>query len=115
MTNITIFRLPWGQNIKNREQWYQAREHGFEFTCEHDGEEAAEHAFFITNAPLELIDSDTVEKYGLDDFRGPSLSVGDIVRVEDYVTRKMPDYFLCKTIGWEKFDGDIFEMLKYLQ
>ena len=78
------------------------------------GEEAAEEAFHLTNAPDELLEEDQKAFLKELDFRGPSLSVGDVVRVAPVVDKKFSEYYICKSFGWEKFTGDYFKLLRYL-
>ena len=53
------------------------------------GEEAAEEAFDLTNNPSR--EDERMRVYG----RGQSVSVGDVVLVDD-------DVYLCMSCGWEK-------------
>jgi hypothetical protein len=64
------------------------------------GEDAANQAFKIFNAPPE--DLDPNEREILGDFRGPSLSVGDIVEVHPPTDSKEKAMaFLCESMGWD--------------
>lgn len=58
-------------------------------TTAHDGEDACEEAFDLTNNPSRQEERERV--YG----RGRSVSVGDIVMVNDAV-------WLCDNFGWKK-------------
>ena len=101
--------------FNDRENWYIAREPGFSYQSRLTGEEAAEEAFHLTNAPDESLDEKQKEILKEQQFKGPSLSVGDVVRVEPIVKgSKMPEYYLCKSFGWERYGGDVIQLLKYL-
>jgi len=116
-TNITVFRAPWNSIVefKDRENWYVARDSGFSYKSKLNGEKAAEEAFHLTNAPDEYLKDEQKQILEEQHFKGPSLSVGDIVKVEPIVRgSKLPEYFLCKSFGWEKFDGDVIQLLKHL-
>ena len=58
-----------------------------------EGEAAAEQAFHLTNAPKEILSDG--EKWMIRDYRGPCLSVGDVVKVDEVE-------YLCASTGWEK-------------
>lgn len=107
-----------GENYLNyfhdRENWYQYRTSGFMYTTQLDGEAAAEEAFHLTNAPNDCLTDAQKELLAEKNFKGPSLSVGDIVRIESVVTRRMPSYYLCKSFGWEEYNGDRIQLLRYL-
>jgi len=112
---ITIYQQPWDKrNWDSREEWLVEREEGISYKSYLTGEAAAEMAFHLTNAPKEMLDEN--QKILLEelDFKGRSLSVGDIVRVEPIVRTSLPQYYLCKSMGWEKFEGDVISLLKYL-
>ena len=115
MNEITIFRLNWGVgNMNDRENWYRPRQYGLMYKTNLKGKEAAEEAFVLTNAPEEVLTEEQKDILAEQNFKGPSLSVGDVVRVESVVTRRMPQYFICKSFGWEEYDGDRFKLLKFL-
>lgn len=115
MNDITIYRLPWGIDYSSqRENWYESRVMGFRFRSELEGEKAAEEAFHLTNAPDEILTEEQMALRG--DFKGPSLSVGDIVQVTPVVVdfnSYSTKYYLCKSQGWEKFTGDTIQLLKH--
>jgi len=116
-TEITLFRLPWNvSTLRNeRENWFQDRVSGLSYYTDLEGEQAAEEAFHITNAPEDYLTDDQKEVLLKHNFKGPSLLVGDVVRVESVVRgRDLPEYYLCKSFGWEKFDGDRFHFLRHL-
>lgn len=115
MNEVTVFRVPWGTiDWNNRENWYKHREPGFSFKTKLEGERAAEEAFHLTNAPDECLTDEQKQILVEQNFKGKAMSVGDVVRVENIVSRRMPQYFLCKSLGWEEYQGDRFELLKYL-
>lgn len=120
---ITIYRFPSfnqvsfhsGENwYRSRENWYHHRISGLTYTTELEGEAAAEEAFHLTNAPEECLTKDQRNLLAQINFKGPSLSVGNIVKVENVVTRKMPSYYLCKSVGWEKYSRNRIKLLKFL-
>ena len=116
-SNIVVYRLPWDslRSLHDRENWYVARESGFSYRSCFSGEKAAEECFHLTNAPDDYLEEEHKEILKEHQFQGPSLSVGDIVRVEPFVKgSKMPEYYLCKSFGWEKYRGDVIQLLKYL-
>lgn len=117
-TKVTVYRLPWSsvtEFSEARESWNVSREPGFSYESELEGEHAAEEAFHLTNAPLDYLNDEQQNILKEQDFKGPALSVGDIVRVATFVRgQKMPEYFLCKSYGWEKYNGDVIELLKFL-
>lgn len=115
---VTLYRRPWGTfvTLDEREKWFAKREIGFSYTSELDGEAAAEEMFHVTNAPIELLTEDQQNMLKLLHFNGPSLSVGDIVRVESYLKKHSTpsEYYLCKSFGWEKYGGDVIDLIKYM-
>jgi hypothetical protein len=112
-SNVTIYRLPWSpDHHKIREDWFQERQEVFHYRSELEGEKAAEEAFHITNAPDECLTDDQKMIIALNEFKGPSLSVGDVVRVRPNSISVLPSYYLCKSFGWEKFEGDVIKLLK---
>ena len=116
-STVTIYKLPWGTSYHNdRENWHIDRQDGFTYVSDLDGKDAAEEAFHLTNAPTECLDEKQQYILQLADFKGPSLSVGDIVRVAPYIkpSSTSPEYYLCKSFGWEKYEGDVIELLKHL-
>lgn len=98
----------------NRESWYIHRTSGFMYTTTLSGEAAAEEAFHITNGPDDCLTDEQRELLLKKDFKGPPVVTGDIVRIESVVTRRMPSYYLCKSFGWEEYNGDRIQLLKYL-
>lgn len=116
--HITLLRLPWTTSyFKDREKWFIDREYGMSYYTDLSGQEAAEEAFHLTNAPLELLSEEQKQILKEENFKGPSLSVGDIVRVESVIRLKnnsFPEYYLCKSFGWEKYNDDPIFLLKHL-
>jgi hypothetical protein len=117
-STVTIYRLPWGVNYSNdREEWYKDRTLGLTYLSHKEGEKAAEEAFELTNAPADYLSEEHQELLKSLDFKGPSLSVGDVVRVEPYINsgKQLPEYYLCKSYGWEKYDkNDLIPLIKHL-
>jgi hypothetical protein len=117
-SNVTVYRAPWTPLLRfseDRENWYVEREPGFSYQSKLKGEEAAEEAFHLTNAPEDCLEDNHKEILAEQQFKGPSLSVGDVVRVEPIVKgSKMPEYYLCKSFGWERYGGDVIQLLKHL-
>jgi hypothetical protein len=114
-SNVSIYRLSWSEDHLNvREQWFQKRQEIFQYRSALGGEQAAEEAFHITNAPEECLTEEQKAILAINQFEGPSLSVGDIVRVQSCQTNLLPEYYLCKSFGWEKFSGNNIELLKHL-
>jgi hypothetical protein len=116
--NVTLFRLPWTtSHFEDREKWFIGRESGMSYYTDLGGEEAAEEAFHLTNAPESLLTDDQKEILSEQNFKGPSLSTGDIVRVESVVRLRnnaFPEYYLCKSYGWEKYNDDPIQLLRHL-
>jgi hypothetical protein len=117
-SNITIYRLPWNVsfNLDNRENWLQYREPGISYDSNLEGTAAAEEAFELTNAPLEYLSESQQQLLKSLNFKGSSLSVGDIVRVDPLIPwgPKLPEYYLCKSFGWEKYEGDPIKLIGYI-
>ena len=112
---ITVYQQPWNnRNWDSRVEWFVDREEKISYKSALTGEEAAEETFHLTNAPEEMLDEDQKNLLKKLKFKGPSLSVGDIVRVEPIVRTSLPEYYLCKSFGWEKFEGDTITLLKHL-
>ena len=119
MNIASIYHLPFYKHLYlvDKENWFVERELLFSFETKKKGDKAAEEAFVITNAPEEVLTKK--QKELIKGFHGPSLSTGDIVKIE----RKMrvsgdkhkPEYYLCKSVGWEKFDDNTIELIKYLK
>lgn len=112
---VIIYRLPWStDHHKIREDWFQERQEIFHYGSELEGEKAAEEAFHITNAPDECLTDDQKAIIAMNEFKGPSMSVGDVVRVKPSKPDVLPDYYLCKSFGWEKYEGDVIQLLRYM-
>lgn len=116
-STVALYRRPWyASNLSKREEWFIERELGLTYVSNLKGEAAAEEAFHLTNAPTELLTEVQQEMLQLLGFKGPSLSVGDIVRVEEYpkIHSTPADYYLCKSFGWEKYEGDVIKLLRFI-
>lgn len=76
--------------------WLLPRKHVYTYLTEAEGQEAAEEAFHIFNAPESMLEE--WQQYIARGYSGPSLSVGDLVEInqEDY---------LCCSMGWKTRDG----------
>ena len=113
---VTIFRRPWGFDIdwEKREEWFADRTEGMTYKSTLKGEEAAEEAFHITNAPDDCLTDEQKLILEREGFIGPSLSVGDVVRVSPVVRKGSSEFYICKSFGWEKFTGDYFQLLRHL-
>jgi hypothetical protein len=68
-----------------------------------DDQALCEVAFHLTNAPIEYVDDEYLEL--IKDFRGPSLSVGDFVKVGERV-------YKCVSVGWEEVSMAAFNELR---
>jgi hypothetical protein len=116
--NVTLFRLPQTSSyFEDREKWFVDRESGMSYYTDLSGKEAAEEAFVLTNAPSEFLTEEQKQILKEENFKGPSLSVGDIVRVESvfrFNTNSFPEYYLCKSFGWEKYNDDTISLLRNL-
>lgn len=116
-SRVVIYRLPFNLSYsEDRENWFRDRESGLSYKSALLGEEAAEEAFHITNAPEEVLTDEQKSLLKDLNFKGPSLSVGDVVRVEPYIKKHSTpaEYYMCKSFGWEKYSGDIIRLLKHL-
>ena len=117
-STITVYRTPRNSVIlfEDRENWFIVREPGFSYKSAFKGEEAAEEAFHLTNAPEECLEDKHKQIIKEQQFKGPSLSVGDVVKVEPIIrsSKKLPEYYLCKSFGWERYGGDVIQLLKHL-
>lgn len=67
-----------------------------------DGVDAAKEAFHLTNCPFDYLSE--VQQACVLDYRGPALSVGDIVEVRPVVAggEEQVERFLCSSHGWEQ-------------
>lgn len=116
-TTVTVYRLPWNLSYSSdRELWHRDRTPGISYTSELEGEAAAEEAFHLTNAPEDYLEEGQKALLKSLEFKGPSLSVGDIVRIEQYPKQHSTpaEYYLCKSFGWEKYDKDVISLIKHL-
>lgn len=115
-STVSIYRLPWtADSFKIREEWYVDRQEVFVYHSELEGEKAAEEAFHITNAPDECLNDNQKAILAMNDFKGSSLSVGDVVKVttQPRNPNELPKYYLCKSFGWEEFTGDQIQLLRH--
>jgi len=78
--------------------WTLPRKHIYTYLTDAKGQEAAEEAFHIFNAPTEMLEE--WQQYISKNYRGPSLSVGDIAEVDGVE-------YLCCSFGWEKRSKDV--------
>lgn len=114
---ITIYGSQFGFFREDRENWMYHRRERLSYHSSKEGEQAAEEAFELTNAPEDYLTPEQLDLLKSLKFKGPSLSVGDIVRVEPYIRQHSTpaEYYLCKSFGWEKFEGNVIELLKHLE
>jgi hypothetical protein len=110
MTTVTVYKLTNKHPLLERENWYLPRKENLTYSSSLHGKDAAEEAYDITNR--------LTTNTNVDMFHGPSMEVGDVVRVENVVRasgdNQIPEYYMCKTIGWEKYDDNIIDLIKYL-
>lgn len=109
-STVTIYTLQTKHpSLKERENWFLEREEIGSYDSSQIGESAAEEAYKITN---------NRNQQALDNFHGPPLNIGDIVRVENRIRmsgdKQIPEYYMCKAFGWEKYDDDVIQLIKYL-
>lgn len=81
--------------------WTLPRKHVYTYLTETKGQEAAEEAFHIFNAPESMLQE--WQKFVVKGYKGPSLSVGDVVEVDGV------DY-LCCSFGWESREENCLPM-----
>lgn len=84
---LECYKKTW-ENEKNEINHYDKEDYNYEYVYENDSEKVdLEEVFtkFNINHPK--------------DFKGHSLSVGDVVEVEDGGEKKL---FVCDSIGWKK-------------
>lgn len=81
--------------------WSLPRKHVYTYLTDAKGQEAAEEAFHIFNAPESMLEE--WQQYVQRGYSGPSLSVGDLVEVDGV------DY-LCCSVGWEKREVNCLPM-----
>ncbi len=117
-STVTLYKLPWTPRYLDiREDWFVDRQEGIVYHTELEGEAAAEEAFHLTNAPAECLTEAQQHILIRNDFKGPSMSVGDVVKVESYPrdNKQVPTYYLCKSFGWEKFNKkNTIQLIKHL-
>lgn len=111
-STITIY-TPQARSLtlKERENWFIEREEVGSYVSQLAGEAAAEEAFCLTNNRNSNLSTELTK------FHGPSVYVGDIVRVESAIRvsgdKQVPEYYLCKSFGWEKYDDSVIELIRY--
>ena len=100
MNQVRIFVQDLKAGLGHRQHFFEAdwslpRRHVYTYLTEAEGQEAAEEAFHILNAPESMLEE--WQQYIARGYSGPSLSVGDLVEVnqEDY---------LCCSMGWKTRD-----------
>lgn len=115
---VTIYSLQWdAEYISKREKWFVDRSEALTYQTDHDGESAAEQAFHLTNAPEEYLTEEErlIITNNFPRSLPPSVKTGDIVKVEPILRGiNLPDYYLCKSVDWEKFDGDRIQLIRHL-
>jgi hypothetical protein len=101
MAQISIYFMDWGQPDQlfvNQKSWLVPRKNiPIAYTTEFEGERAAEEAFHLMNAPVELLGSKALNI--LRNWRGRALSTGDVVGVRTPVKTQ---YYMCKSTGWQE-------------
>ena len=118
--NIAIYQRTWTPySFKNREEWFVDRKKTLTYKTKLEGEAAAEEAFELTNAPEDYLSEEQQEVVRQLNFQGPSLSVGDVVRVESCIRvpgdNNVPEYYLCLSAGWSKLNlSDTSTFVKFL-
>jgi hypothetical protein len=81
--------------------WDLPRKHVYTYLTDAKGQEAAEEAFHIFNAPEDMLKE--WQKFIAKGYSGPSLSVGDLVEVDG------KDY-LCCSVGWKRREENCLPM-----
>lgn len=101
-TKVTIFSQDFKKNPQGFiESWDLQRKPTLEYHTKTEPDKAAEEAFGLLNMPTELLSKeDLIKTKG---FRGPSLSIGDVVQTEKEGKILL---FLCTGNGWEKKEID---------
>jgi hypothetical protein len=115
---ITVYKiLDEEASLEERENWFLPREESFSYKTNLFGERAAEEAFYLANTSIEKYTS--VQKIIFEKVKTPQMSLlnGDIVRVETpFKPKGTPaEYFLCVKTGWEKYTGDVIQLLKFFK
>jgi hypothetical protein len=115
---VTIYSLHWdAEYLSKRERWFVDRKEAFSYQTNRNGESAAEHAFHITNASEDYLteEDQLIITNNFSHSTLPSVKTGDIIKVESIIRgTNLPDYYLCKPHGWEKFDGDRIQLIRHL-
>lgn len=97
-TKVTILSQDFTKTPKGFiESWDLQRKPTLEYHTKTEPDKATEEAFSLLNMPPELLyKEDLIKTKG---FRGPSLSIGDVVQTEK---EGKILHFLCTNTGWEK-------------
>ena len=99
MTTVRIFTQDFDRKFGREgyqfftSDWSLPRKHAYTYLTDAKGKDAAEEAFHIFNAPLELLNE--WQQYISRSYSGTSLSVGDVVEVNG-------EEYLCCSVGWER-------------
>ena len=98
MTTVRIFTQDHKAGLGHCQHFFEAdwslpRMHAYTYLTECKGSDAAEQAFHIFNAPESMLEE--WQKYIARGYKGPSLSVGDVVEVDGVE-------YLCCSVGWKK-------------
>jgi hypothetical protein len=105
MVTVTFLRQPYDafHRFTTTPTWETKREQVLEMLLElpvgKHWEYLAEKMFHLTNAPEECLSDEDQEIMANANYRGPSVSVGDVVRVEYGLVL---EEFLCLSYGWEQ-------------
>lgn len=115
---VTIYSLHWdAEYLDKREKWFVDRKEALTYQTDLSEENAAEQAFRLTNTTEEYLSEEDLLIITVNFREGslPSVKTGDIVKVELIIRgTNLPDYYLCKPRGWEKFDGDRIQLIRHL-
>ena len=98
MNQVRIFIQDLKAGLSHRQHFFEAdwslpRKHVYTYITEAKGQEAAEEAFHIFNAPEDMLKE--WQQYLMKGYSDQSLSVGDIVEVNG-------EEYLCCSVGWKK-------------
>ena len=100
-STITVYKLPVVlHDINNETNWYVDRQEAFTNQIELDTKN-------VSLDTLRLI---------LNDKEQFLVSIGDIVKIETYPRNNssMPEYFLYKSTGWEKYKSGVIQLIRHL-
>lgn len=98
MNQVRIYVQDYNATLDGGRRFFEAdwdlpRKHVYTYLTDAKGQEAAEEAFHIFNAPESMLKE--WQKFIAKGYSGPSLSVGDLVEVDG------KDY-LCCSVGWKR-------------